>query len=109
MCRVFVSARDLIVLASPFSHSINFQTNFIRSEVMRDASVVVLVPPPGQHLATAKEYDEFRMSPDYLAYILEIKHYSSFPPPDDPIVFKNTEDEAASPVYKGMVKISDLC
>jgi hypothetical protein len=35
---VFVTERDLIV-ASPFSHSINFQTNFICSEVMRgDAS-----------------------------------------------------------------------
>jgi hypothetical protein len=33
---------------------------------------------------TAKDNDEFRMSPDYLASTLEIKHDSSFPLPDDP-------------------------
>jgi CRISPR/Cas system CMR subunit Cmr4 (Cas7 group RAMP superfamily) len=37
----------------------------------------------------------------------ETKHDSRFSPPDDPIVNKNMEDHAASPVNKGMEKFSD--
>jgi hypothetical protein len=57
-----------------------------------------------------KEYDEFRVSPAYIDSVQEMKHDPRFSsiPLDDTIVVKHTmEDDAASPLYKGMEKISN--